>query len=66
MHGPTCICWADLTPFSLQFNLLADGLAGQNDDGGGFTETPAAALAWGYRKGRLLEELLRHGGPGSA
>ena len=25
MHGPTCIFWANLTPFSLQ--LLADSVA---------------------------------------
>lgn len=45
----------------MQFNCLADGLCGMNQDKGGFTESPPETLEWGYRRSRLVEESLRHG-----
>jgi endonuclease/exonuclease/phosphatase family metal-dependent hydrolase len=44
-----------------QFNVLADGLSGNDELKGGFTEVPLDALDWSYRAGRLVEELVRHG-----
>mmetsp|Transcript_105992 Transcript_105992/g.187745 ORF Transcript_105992/g.187745 Transcript_105992/m.187745 type:complete len:385 (+) Transcript_105992:80-1234(+) len=45
----------------VQFNILADGLSGKDENKGGFTESPPASLDWDYRSARLVEEVLRHG-----
>lgn len=44
-----------------QFNVLADGLCGMDPDKGGFTDSPLGSLDWEYRRGLLIEEILRHG-----
>jgi hypothetical protein len=38
-HGPTCIFWADLTPFALQ-RLTADAAALSNDEFGVYSHGP--------------------------
>lgn len=44
----------------MQFNVLADGLSGKNQELGGFT-SPPGSLEFKYRSVRIMEELLRHG-----
>jgi len=44
-----------------QFNVLADGLSGDDKNLGGFTEVDPASLIWRFRGLRILEELFRHG-----
>lgn len=45
----------------VQYNVLADGLSGKDAKKGGFTKVPPEVLEWGTRRGRLLEEVFRHG-----
>mmetsp|Transcript_67778 Transcript_67778/g.126570 ORF Transcript_67778/g.126570 Transcript_67778/m.126570 type:complete len:367 (-) Transcript_67778:1-1101(-) len=46
-----------------QFNVLADGLSGDDEKLGGFTEVGSEALMWSFRGKRIVEELFRHGSP---
>ena len=45
----------------VQFNVLADGLSGRDKKLGSFDAAPPASLRWAARRGRLLEEIFRHG-----
>jgi len=42
----------------MQFNVLADGLAGLRPDKGKFTQIPTSCLDWKFRKLRLLQAIL--------
>ncbi|KAJ1439779.1 Endonuclease/exonuclease/phosphatase [Ochromonadaceae sp. CCMP2298] len=44
----------------LQYNVLADGLAGLRDDGGGFSRATKGQLNWETRKHKLLSEITRY------
>mgnify|MGYP003684348013 CR=1 FL=1 len=44
----------------VQFNVLGDGLSAMDPELGGFTSVPPDALAWRYRRERLLEEIFSH------
>jgi len=64
VQGPVSSTFTEYVPLVLaQFNVLADGLSGADENKGGFTHSPPASLDWDYRKHRLLEELFRHGDP---
>ena len=43
MHGPTCIFWASLTPFSLKFGEIISDVLG---DGGGVFPWHVVAARW--------------------
>jgi hypothetical protein len=53
MHGPTCIFWANLTPFSLQFTIgdcPTDDAASGEANSGGPGGRPAPPLALGLHR----------------
>lgn len=44
----------------MQFNILADGLAGLRPDLGAFSRAKHHFMAWSDRKGRLLQEIVQY------
>ncbi|RYH02933.1 hypothetical protein EON65_47535 [archaeon] len=44
----------------LQFNILADGLAGFREGGGCFSRASKEHLNWDYRKDRIINEILQY------
>lgn len=45
----------------MQFNVLADGLSGEDPEKGGFDAVPALSLDWQFRRINLLREIFRQG-----
>ena len=45
----------------MQFNVLADGLSGEDPEKGGFNAVPPLSLDWQFRRINLLREIFRQG-----
>ena len=45
----------------MQFNVLADGLSGEDPDKGGFNAVPPQSLNWQFRRLNLIREIFRQG-----